>query len=616
MSTTFFNSQTLDGSSSFHVIQEVLPNLPQYRQKRTPIGKKLRTLDVVNGDIFIRPGLPPISTNSLIDDHSVNSLGSPSLLAKSRPRSPEHEVHLILTYQAYFEELEVHNPAGSDPRVRKCNIYFYVEDQTISIVEKPQINSGIPQGTIVKRSVPCKPDGLPYGVEDFRVGADLVIHGRTYHIYDCDGATRRYIKYRFDESMEDAYEPPRDIWSAETDRRKKNEEWGRFHSKKNHNKTFMEAMLGNTVNNTGRAGFIEYGNKTLKFLCVWDNKDKLYGDRLEFCLTYYLSDDTIEIFSQSAGGELFSRLLKRSRLPKHPHMKTLGESAVEDYYHWEDFYIGLELNVYSRRLRIVDSDNSTRMFYKTINVPMGDAEAPPAPIEVYHEREIPPSTGFGSEEDSLRSCQGSLMPGPIHHKMVGEDKKLIFTGCLLSGTTDDVDRRFVITYFVQDNTIKIQEPPVRNSGFVGGVFLSRRVVKTEGGDPISHLHLYVGAKLQVLKHKFLILGANENTMRWMEDKKHPRSSFYDILEKIKPFVLADAMSGALASKFESLDVSGQGRCTQQALTSILKEYDLLGDDKISEHELMSIVRANGNKKPTFDYNKMIDQLINPTDEYK
>jgi hypothetical protein len=297
-------------------------------------------------------------------------------------------------------------------------------------------------------------------------------------------------------------------------------------------------------------------------------------------------------------------------------MKTLGESAVEDYYHWEDFYIGLELNVYSRRLRIVDSDNSTRMFYKTINVPMGDAEAPPAPIEVYHEREIPPSTGFGSEEDSLRSCQGSLMPGPIHHKMVGEDKKLIFTGCLLSGTTDDVDRRFVITYFVQDNTIKIQEPPVRNSGFVGGVFLSRRVVKTEGGDPISHLHLYVGAKLQVLKHKFLILGANENTMRWMEDKKHPRSSFYDILEKIKPFVLADAMSGALASKFESLDVSGQGRCTQQALTSILKEYDLLGDDKISEHELMSIVRANGNKKPTFDYNKMIDQLINPTDEYK
>jgi hypothetical protein len=298
-------------------------------------------------------------------------------------------------------------------------------------------------------------------------------------------------------------------------------------------------------------------------------------------------------------------------------MKTLGESEVEDYYHWKDLYIGLQMNVYSRRLRIVDSDNSTQDFYAKIGRALGEAEAPPASVEVYHEREIPPYTGFGSEEDSLRSCQGSLMPGPIHQKKVGEDKKLIFTGSLLSGTVDDVERRFVITYYVQDNTLKIQEPPVRNSGFVGGVFLSRRVVKTEAGEPISHLHLYVGAKLQVLKHKFLISGANENTMRWMEDKKHPQSSFYDILEKIKAVVIEDAKSGALASKFQELDVCGTGQSTREALTSILISYDLLGDgDKISEHEVMSIVRANGNKKPTFDYMKMIDQLINPTDEYK
>ncbi|NDD39075.1 MAG: hypothetical protein EB082_11810 [Verrucomicrobia bacterium] len=45
-------------------------------------------------------------------------------------------------------------------------------------------------------------------------------------------------------------------------------------------------------------------------------------------------------------------------------------------------------------------------------------------------------------------------------------------------------RRFVITFYVSDGTIKVQEPPIRNSGFVGGVFLSRRAVKTPAGEPL------------------------------------------------------------------------------------------------------------------------------------
>ena len=87
-----------------------------------------------------------------------------------------------------------------------------------------------------------------------------------------------------------------------------------------------------------------------------------------------------------------------------------------------------------------------------------------APV-IIQKREIPPPTGFGSEEDSMRSVSGSLIPGPAPVKKLGENKILSFHASLLSGGIDDVDRRFVISYYVTDKTIKILEPPVRNSGF-------------------------------------------------------------------------------------------------------------------------------------------------------
>lgn len=60
----------------------------------------------------------------------------------------------------------------------------------------------------------------------------------------------------------------------------------------------------------------------------------------------------------------------------------------------------------------------------------------------------------------------------------------------------DVSRRFVLSYFLMDDSLLIFEPPVRNSGIVGGKFLERqKVYKPEseeiytfqvGGD--THMH--------------------------------------------------------------------------------------------------------------------------------
>lgn len=46
-------------------------------------------------------------------------------------------------------------------RVRKCNIYFYLEDDTMQVVEPENKNSGIPQGDTV---FVCRPPHLNLSV--------------------------------------------------------------------------------------------------------------------------------------------------------------------------------------------------------------------------------------------------------------------------------------------------------------------------------------------------------------------------------------------------------------------------------------------------------------------
>lgn len=52
-----------------------------------------------------------------------------------------------------------------------------------------------------------------------------------------------------------------------------------------------------------------------------------------------------------------------------------------------------------------------------------------------------------------------------------------------------------------------------------------------------------------------------------------------------------------------------------------KEYGLSGDIQqdnliLVEHELLTILRANGNKHSYFNYVKLIEQIIAPTDEFR
>ena len=110
-------------------------------------------------------------------------------------------------------------------------------------------------------------------------------------------------------------------------------------------------------------------------------------------------------------------------------------------------------------------------------------------------------------------------------------------------------------------------------------------------------------------------------MRWLEDRQGylPRSSFYKVLDKIRASVYSDAIDGKLAEIFQTYE-EAPGMVTVDGLKMGLSSYGLITDDQgpndVSDHELITIMRGAGNRTPLFNYHKLIEQIIQPTDEFK
>ena len=155
-----------------------LPNLPGFRSSGPKTGKKKHFFSIVNGQVVEKDGMFPSLGYDPADDASVNSIGNTTAtLHKRRPTMAM--TNMTLTFQAYFEERPIDSTSGAS-QVRKCNIYFFIDDGSLKIVEKPQLNSGVSQGTLVRRAVIPKADGSPITEYDFVIGENLKVYGRVF----------------------------------------------------------------------------------------------------------------------------------------------------------------------------------------------------------------------------------------------------------------------------------------------------------------------------------------------------------------------------------------------------------------------------------------------------
>lgn len=526
----------------------------------------------------------------------------------------------VLRFHAYFQEA-VHEKREEQYRIRRCTVYFYLEDDTIQVNESRVENSGIPQGTLIRRHRIPKPppnDSSYYIVDDFNVGQQLVLHRRTFQLTDCDEFTRNFLR-KLGVRVPPPLETPGDPYSVH----------------RGELSAAMQPLRPYEKQDTLRQ-FLDFDRQVLRFYCHWDDTDSMFGDCRQLELHYFLADDTVELLEKvplNSGRDAVPVFLRRARLPKEPKslhqpgvatkrtvlnvfgptghggrfiLDSLKTGAVQtEHYHESDLTIGAVISVWGRRLLLCDCDEFTKEFYRTkYGIEKFEPVLVQQPATAPTQREMPPYNGFGSEEDSLASCL-NLIPKPPRRdfaKFMEKDRRGLDSNVLrLVARMDttrpiDMDRRFIIFYHLSDDTITIFEPPQRNSGIIGGKFLERgQIAKPKVREEDATVYyqaedLCVGSRIQLNRHKFVLIDADEYALRYMEKhaEQFPHANIDLILAKLKGPAVSHISE--VQRLFSEADPSSSGRIAFAQFRLLVQG---LSHGLLNEHEVLTLGRHFG-----------------------
>jgi len=454
----------------------------------------------------------------------------------------------VLKFNGYYKQT-VHESPEEFFRVRPVEIFYYLEDDSISVIEPHVENCGMPQGKLIKRQrLPKNDAGDNWHWKDINLGMNITFYGKNFRVTNCDKFTSDFL-----ESEGIVVAAPE---QTPTDP---------YIQKRAHASALRTYNTPSAFDKLRQ--FKELDRKVLRFYCVWDDRDAMFGEMRPFILHYYLVDDTMEmreVHTANDGRDPFPMLFGRHKVPKNrfdlpssfPNVvMEITEQEIKEYFTPKDFAIGQTLTIYGRRFLLYDCDNFTKGFYYNH---FGTTDF--TPIEVkgkakeLPKMEIAEYNNFGSIEDSLQSCN-SLIPQPPKKdfiKMLENDhKELRFEAIMDTSRPEDKGRRFIVTYRLADDMLTVYEPPVRNSGIIGGKFLERTRVAKPGSSLEKPAYygpqdFHIGAVIEIFKHRFVITNADEYVLKYMEDHKaqFPEQTYQSIKAKVAEYTgPAEAIKG-------------------------------------------------------------------------
>ena len=416
----------------------------------------------------------------------------------------------VLRFYGYFKEPVVESSLEHF-RVRKLVLYYYLEDHTLSIIEPKQMNSGTPQGAFLKRQNVLKEDqsGICILPQDLRVGENILIYGKNIRITDCDLYTREFYEHN------NLLQGPKEETPVDSFENKINTKEVRI--KDAAMKDFLEKSLGGGRPKNQKQ-FLDNDRKVLRFYCK-------SGD--VYILHFYLADDTVEILEchyPNDGRIEFPVLLRRSKLPKRFAIGQPGQTPISEYLQEYEIEPNMTLTIYGREFLIDSADEFTADYYRKYYskvFPIGPIQDPPLkePSNIV----IPPHDGLGSEEDSLGYIY-RLIPKPPnkdYFKFIDNSHKILrWIGKFNSPQPEDVERKFIIMMYLNDDTLQINEMPQRNSGISEGKFLMRGKYKNTSRDnePFHPVDFIVGSDVIINSYRFHIDSCDDYTKNWMLDK--------------------------------------------------------------------------------------------------
>ena len=196
----------------------------------------------------------------------------------------------MLKFHAYFQEPVVED-ANENYRIRRCVIYYYLDDDTIHIIEPRIENAGIPQGIFLKRhKLPLPHDESQYySWKDLGVAQNFNVYKRIFRIVDCDDFTRRF--YANESTPLAEGEPFPDDQFAHT---RAMVNYKQTPPDQAEIKNYIEVMLKGGRPNKALESFLNNDRKVLSFNILWEDRSYDGGDKY-YILNYYLSDGKVEV---------------------------------------------------------------------------------------------------------------------------------------------------------------------------------------------------------------------------------------------------------------------------------------------------------------------------------
>lgn len=534
----------------------------------------------------------------------------------------------VLRFYGFWQE-QVDERNDENQRYRRIVLYYYLEDDTIQVIEPRVDNSGIWQGTLIRRHrIPLDSHDLSYiGPSNLHVGGSVPLYGKVCQLTDCDPFTRDWYESNGYPPQPDALETPDDGVSL----KRITTETKIPIPPMTYEKRYREIMLGGGHLNENMQQFMEMDGKVCRFYAILDDMNTPQFERRPFIVHFFLSDDTIELremYPRNCGRQEFAVFYHRSKLPRVTSGKDANltgsrllhgpmDSALrrKDFIQLGDLAVGKVLKVLDQELLIHDADLFTRHFYKEqLGIELEDALDVSLPKKPFGSQPIPPYTGYGTEEDSMASVLNLIPKVPkkdVKRLFANEGKLLRFTAKLANPRPEDKIREFIVTFYLKDGHVMVHEPPIRNSGVIGGRFiqkgryLNQNTNKWFEEDDFNVIGLK-DCKVVIAGNALALTGWDDYTRKYYEKTPHvyPSHDLKSVVERLRE--ACRIQSEKFLNVFRQFDKDFNGVLTLAEFQWAMSKFGM----ELNKEEALACMRHfDQNEDGVVTYNEFADVLL-------
>jgi EF-hand domain-containing protein 1 len=493
-----------------------------------------------------------------------------------------------LRFFGYFTE-RVHESAAETFRVRKVRITFTLMDGAIAVAETPAVaNSGLKIGTMMSRHV--EPN---VNARNLAVGSSIMMRGREFHLVDCDAFTRQFYE-AMGIRQDDPLEYPPDKFEALVTKTRTVRDPDHIQMKRNVEMQAAaisghQASLLTPEEREKARNFLEHDRVVLNFSAVWQMR--------HFRINFYVADATVAIMNDlppNSGRDPNGVFMRRQKAPigrlVHKAIDTINvpRSVDPQFVTATDLITGSSVVLFDREFLIYDCDPFTKMYYQQV-FGIDQASYPKPQTEAdnrvaFRTLELPPSNGYGTEDDSVQSYR-SLVPKAPKKDFAKFFKHandvLRFHAVHAVAAPEDEDRVFIFCYYLADDTVSIYEHPGRNSGHVGGKISARGPAKG-----IKPEMLEVEACFTVGGQQYRLTAMDDRTKKFLDTGISMGTSGFgvdDLLHRVRHALSQRFVRVTEAYRHFSTGANG---ITLRDLVALLKECEIRVDDPAVVQQIM------------------------------